>query len=228
MDRSRIKTKMNESFLKGIQRKATKSVVLLYSAGIDSTVAGLLLQQQGYEVYPLFIVYGQSAWEAEKYLAERACTQLHFKPCKIIKTDLMKQLGEENKLLGGTAVDDSESWVAGRNTLFMVVGGIYAMRVNADGIAIGYMLDDNFVFGDNDYFHHKQVEAVLTKSFLRPMEVFLPTMTFTKVELIAILKERGLVDLTVSCWNAKVEEGVILTCGYCANCKERNAIDAGI
>lgn len=214
---------MNEELLRGLGREQTKRVVLLYSGGIDSTAAGLLLKQQGYEVYPLYLDYGQSSAEAERYLAETVPERLGFKPTQIIQTGLMKQL-TKSRLLGQKAVDDSDAWVPGRNTLFMVIAGIYAKQIDADGISIGYMLDDNFVFGDNDYFHHKSMEELLSKTFLQPMEVFLPTKSMHKRELIKILYDSGDLDLTVSCWNAQLENQQVLSCHQCANCRERDSL----
>lgn len=223
----RIKTRMNEELLKGLEREQTKRVVLLYSGGVDSTSAGLLLNQQGYEVYPLFIDYGQSSVKAERHLAETAPDKLGFRQSQIIETDLVKLL-TKSRLLGQKAVDDSDAWVPGRNTLFMVIAGIYAKQIDADGISIGYMLDDNFVFGDNDYFHHKSMEEILSKTFLRPMEVFLPIKAMNKKGLLKLLYESGYLDLTVSCWNATLENNQVTTCHNCANCKEREENLSGI
>jgi len=218
----KIKTKVNEDLLRGLQRKETKRAVLLYSGGVDSTAAGLLLKEQGYQIYPLFIDYGQSAVEAERYLTKISPSNLGFEPSQIIETDLMKQL-TKSRLLGQKAVNDSDAWVPGRNTLFMVIAGIYAKQIDADGISIGYMLDDNFVFGDNDYFHHKSMEELLSKTFLQPMEVFLPIKAMNKKRLIQILYDSGHLDLTVSCWNAQLENQRILSCHQCANCIERDS-----
>jgi len=218
----RIKTRMNVELLRGLEREQTKRVVLLYSGGVDSTAAGLLLNQQGYDVYPLFIDYGQSSVKAERYLAKTVPDKLGFKPSQIIETDLMKQL-TKSRLLGQKAIDDSDAWVPGRNTLFMVIAGIYAKQIDADGVSIGYMLDDNFVFGDNDYFHHKSMEDVLSKSFLQPMEVFLPIKSMDKRKLIKLLHESGHLDLTVSCWNAQLENQQLISCHQCANCRERDS-----
>lgn len=217
----KIKTKMNEDLLRGLRREETKRVVLLYSGGVDSTAAGLLLRRQGYEVYPLFIDYGQSSLAAEKYLVQVAPDRMGFKLTQIIKTDLMKQL-TRSRLLGKKAINDSDAWVPGRNTLFMIIAGIYARQIDGDGISIGYMLDDNFVFGDNDYFHHKGVEEILSKTFLQPMQVFLPTRSMNKKELIKLLYDSGYLNLTVSCWNAQLKNRQVLSCHQCANCLERD------
>jgi len=215
-----VKTKYNEDLLEGLARKATKKVVLLYSGGVDSTAAGLLLLKQGYQIYPLFINYHQTALKAEKFLVERSSTLLGFETTKVIETNLLNEL-TKSKLLGQTAISDDNAWVPGRNTLFMIIAGIFAKQINADGICIGYMLDDNFVFGDNDYFHHIGVEELLSKSFLQPMHVFMPTANFHKKELIDLLKKENVLQQTVSCWNAIIKNNAIISCGKCVNCLER-------
>ena len=219
----KIKTKFNEDLLKGLKRTPNKKVVLLYSGGIDSTASGIMLKDKGYKIFPLFIDYGQTGLNAEKFLVKKAAPLLGFAEVTIIKTDLLKQL-TKSSLLGKQAQNDEQAWVPGRNTLFMVIAGIFAQQINADGISLGYMLDDNFIFGDNDYFHHHNLGLVLSKSFLRPMEVFLPTVHLYKNDLIAFLVERGLLNYTVSCWNAKLKGEKVIACGQCANCLERQKI----
>jgi len=107
----------------------------------------------------------------------------------------------------------------------MVIAGIFAKQVDADGICIGYILDDNFVFGDNDYFHHKNIEELLSKSFLRPMAVMMPTAGWQKKDLINLLKKKNLLQYTVSCWNAKIKKNKVIVCGECANCLERISLN---
>jgi len=215
----------NQDLLAGLTREATSKAVLLYSAGVDSTAAGMRLVEDDYAVYPLFIDYGQSSRTVEKHLGTLAAQELGFEPLKTIKTDLVRDL-TTSKLLGESAQTDSDAWVPGRNTLFMVIAGIYARQIDADGICIGYMLDDNFVFGDNDYFHHKAVGDMLSKSFLQPMEVFMPVMSNTKAELIAKLHEAEVLEKTVSCWNAQLVDDQIHVCHECANCVERDQLVA--
>lgn len=214
---------MNEELLDGLARPDSESAVLLYSGGVDSTAAGLMLRNQGYDVYPLLIDYGQTSAPVERHLGATAVDGLGFKPTHVIETDVVQQL-TKSKLLGERAVDDDDAWVPGRNTLFMVLAGIYAKQIDADGISIGYMLDDNFVFGDNDYYHHRQAGDLLSKSFLRPMEVFLPTRAKTKRELIDFLHTSNFLDKTVSCWNAELDGDAIITCSECANCQERDSL----
>lgn len=218
-----IKTRMNETLLEGLARPEGNKAVVLYSGGVESTASGLVLKQQGYDVFPLMIDYGQNALEAEAYLARRSSEKMKLQPLHMVKTDLLSQL-TKSALLGGNALDDDNAWVPGRNTLFMVIAGIYASQIDADNISIGYMLDDNFVFGDNDYFHHREMGGLLAKSLLRPMEVLMPLRSKTKKDLIKMLRSADLLELTTSCWNARLDKksGKVVDCQSCANCIERN------
>ncbi|MDZ7586209.1 MAG: 7-cyano-7-deazaguanine synthase, partial [Patescibacteria group bacterium] len=67
---------------------------------------------------------------------------------------------------------------------------------------------------------------LLSKSFLQPMEVIMPTVGWQKKALIALLKKSQVFQYTVSCWNAKLKKNKIIICGQCANCLERKSLEA--
>lgn len=216
------KTTEQVALLEGLQREPTNSVVLLYSSGADSTATGLRLVENGYTIHPVFIDYGQTAADAEELLATKAPEHLGFKPAHIIRmADLMLSL-TKSSLLGGNAKDDKSAWVPARNTLFMLLAGIYAYQIDADGIAVGFIVDDQGVFGDSNIIHHKLEETLLTQTLSRPMKVFTPIMSMTKKDVLKYLLEKDALELTVSCWNAKVEGEIVVSCHECANCRERD------
>lgn len=216
------KTTEQIALLEGLQREPTNSVVLLYSSGADSTATGLKLAENGYTIHPVYIDYGQTASPAEELLATKTPEQLGFEPTHIIRmADLMLSL-TKSSLLGGSAKDDKDAWVPARNTLFMLLAGIYAYQIDADGIAIGFIVEDQGVFGDSNIIHHKLEEALLTQTLSRPMKVFTPIMSMTKKDVLRYLLDHNALELTVSCWNARVEGEIVVSCHECANCKERD------
>lgn len=219
----KVKIKTNEALLKSLKRKSNKKVVVLLSGGVDSTSTVLILKNKGYKVFPLYIDYGQNSNAAEEFVAKKISKKLNLENLKKINVDIYKQF-KDIKMCKGYVEKTNDAWVCGRNTLFMIIAGIYAKRINADGISLGYMLEDNFVFGDNDFFHHKEIENLLAKSFLRPFKVYMPIKHLNKSQLIAILRDYDLFDLTISCWNAKLNKNTISVCHQCANCLERDIL----
>lgn len=217
-----VKTKWNVDFLEGLKRVKTSRVVLLYSSGIDSTATAILLKEQGYDVFPLFIHYGQSNSEVESKLVDKGATHLSLN--KVQKVDI-SNLADlcPGKLMGGEAISAKDAWLPARNTLFLILGGIYAQTVDADAVSIGYGTFDNFVFGDNMLVHHQLVEVLMSFSLARELEVILPIKNMDKTEVVNIVRSRDMLDMTVSCWNAKWQDGKIVVCNQCANCVERNA-----
>ncbi|MAG44509.1 hypothetical protein CL633_01335 [bacterium] len=215
-----IKTKWNEDFLAGLQRERTNRVVLLYSSGIDSTSSAILLKEQDYNIFPLFIYYGQSNGEVEAKLVDKGARQIGMNLVQRIDISNITELCA-SKLIGDIAVDDQDAWLPARNTLFLVLAGMYAQTIDADAISIGYGIDDNFVFGDNMLVHHQLAEVLLSFSLTREIKVLLPIRGLNKKELIEIVRNHGMLDLTVSCWNAQWQDGKIVVCNKCANCIER-------
>lgn len=210
------------ALLEGLQREPTNCVILLYSSGADSTATGLKLAEYGYTVHPVFIDYGQTASSAEEFLATIAPEHLGFESTHIIRmTDLMLSL-TKSSLLGREVKDEKDAWIPARNTLFMLLAGIYAYQIDADGIAIGFIVEDQGVFGDSNIIHHKLKEALLTQTLSRPMNVFTPIMSMTKKDVLKYLLDKNALELTVSCWNAIIEGEVVVSCHECANCIERD------
>lgn len=222
-----IKTKYNEDLLNGLKRKETKHVVVLFSSGVESVASAIKLKEDGYKISPILINYNQTAYDAEKKSAERIVKKIGFNALKLFDLKNLNELSKSH-LFGEESIDDNDAWVPSRNTLFMILAGIYAQNINADGICLGYAIDDNFVFGDNDYFHHKMLELLLSKSLLRPMQVFMPIKNLSKGELIDILKKNNVLSESVSCWNAKIIDNKTVACGTCANCLERKKYEGEV
>lgn len=211
MPKEEVKTTQIQMQLKGMERTKTKSVVALMSGGVESTAVCKKLKDDGFKIIGLWINYGQPAAEAEL-----SCLK------KQHEMRLMDQFFPLNLNLPFWRIPkkaelDEEGWIPGRNTLFLVLAGILAETLNADGIAIGFMKEDIGVFGDNNLTHHKMIEALVTESMSREIIVFLPISNMSKRELIKYVK--GIP--TVSCWFPKIIREEIIPCRNCPNCKER-------
>lgn len=172
-------------------------------------------------MYPITINYGQPCWEAEWWAAEKTTTLFGWQTSRQFTVDLSTIV--VSGLTGGGATTTEEAWVPARNTLLMVLGAIYACHpdVNADGIAIGYMLNDNFVYGDNGYVHHQLTSTLLGLALSRPLQVFHPAQGKEKSGLISLLRRQEVYQFTTSCWNAKLKGDRLVECQKCGNCVEK-------
>lgn len=229
-----MKTTHKEMIKKGLERKLTKKVVVLTSGGADSAASSAKLSEEGYEVYGLFVDYGQLNLDAELYCVKNwvMTSDDKAKTKPLIDLFILRLPKSLCVLLGMkyNPKNDDEAYLPFRNTLFMILASMYAHRINADGISVGLMKEDVGVFPDSNMEHHKSVEDLITYSAARSYKVFLPTKDCSKSEIMEICNKWNL--KTVSCWSAKLIDTVyglvIKVCGECAQCKERTQAERGM
>lgn len=208
-----MKQTHQNQILEGIDRKPTKKLIALASGGVESTTSILLMKDRGYKIHGLFLDYGQPSMEAERKVVNKLWEQGHFSSLTIdISGDLTMSFINNWET-------DKDAWIPFRNTLFMIYAGRKAIKLDADGIIIGIGRQDIGVYGDNDITHHKLVETLLYHGSGRDIQVFTPTLSMSKQDMLSFLSKREV--NTVSCWNAKVIDNKIVVCGQCAQCEER-------
>jgi len=188
----------------------TVKLVLPWSGGADSTAALLKLMDAKYEVIPVFYDYGQNNMWAEHDMVVRMAEKLGIE----VEIKTLSIWPVQDKV-----ITNKDAFIPLRNTIFMLCA--MASHPEADGVAFGYMKNDEGVFFDNSLEHHMLIQDLINKSLRDELVVVLPLRKMTKAEVLKYLDEKGFLDLTVSCWNAKVVDGEIHYCGECANCKER-------
>jgi len=197
--------------------EATKmrKVIVLLSGGADSVATAIKLHEENWDVVGLFFKYGQPNYSAELHLAASCAgllgTQVYEEKLNILRVKLHEW--KENE----------DAFVPLRNTLFLVAGAAFAVKHNADAVAIGFMKQDTAFF-DNSVEHHKLIEDLVSRSSGRKIEILMPWADKTKKDVMKFLQDRKVE--TVSCWNAKWSyiTKQFQVCGKCANCRER--IDA--
>src|SRR4051812_17160131 len=117
-------------------------LITLVSGGIDSTLMSILAKEQGFELFPLFINYGQLNLDFEW----KSCRANHAKfrlgtPLRLELSGFGKNIksGLTSKKL--RVLEDA--FLPGRNSLFLLMAASYAYKVQARNIAIG-LLSDRF------------------------------------------------------------------------------------
>lgn len=188
-------------------------IVALVSGGFDSTLMSMMAQEEGVELYPLFIDYGQlgatKEWEA--------CQRLHeiHKLPKAVRMDL----SGFGKTIPSGITDSNlrineDAFLPGRNLLFVLAGAAHAFKVQADSVALGLLDPADHLFPDQTEQFVRECEKMIETSMGKRISVLTPLIEFSKSDVMAMAHERGLRD-TYSC-----HAGTDTPCGVCVACVE--------
>lgn len=193
-------------------------LVTLVSGGIDSTLMSVLAKEQTFELYPLFIDYGQLGAKLEW----EACIYTHMKH----KLPTPKKLAIKGfgKLIHSGLTDKTlrlkeDAFLPGRNSMFLLCAGSYAYQVQSKNIAIGLLTDKFKLFADQSGDFIKQAEKFISMEMDYEIKILTPLMEFNKAEVIELAKSKK-INKTYSC-----HSGNNIPCGKCISCLEiKNAL----
>ncbi len=189
------------------------SIVTLVSGGLDSTVMALLAKEEGLVQFPLFIDYGQLGKDREL----NACIS-NFKHHDL-PTPVIASLPGYGALLSSGITDPrkdifEEAFLPCRNLMFLTVGAAYAYQCGANSVGIG-LLDEAFsLFPDQTRTFLKDTQDLVSKATRRSLIISTPLMSFSKSQVLAIAKSKG-ISGTYSC-----HAGGEVPCGICIACRE--------
>jgi 7-cyano-7-deazaguanine synthase len=189
------------------------SMVNLVSGGLDSTLISVMAKEQGMELYPLFIDYGQRAASKEW----ETCLAVH----KMLKLSVPVRMD----LSGFGAVITSgltnchkdiyrDAFTPGRNFLFLLAGSSYAYQVKAKTVAIGLLSEKFSLFPDQRLEFLRSAEQAVQKALNMSMKLIAPLIEFSKADVLALAERKGITG-TYSC-----HAGTDAPCGKCVSCLE--------
>ena len=189
------------------------SIVNLVSGGIDSTLISVMMNEEGIDIFPLFINYGQKALQNEW----EACEGLHKRlglPAPV-KMDIF---GFGNIILSGlTSIEKNvkiDAFTPGRNLLFLTMASAYAFQVGASAVSIG-LLDERYsLFPDQKQDFIQNAERTIELAMERTIHIVTPLSEFSKLDVVSLARERGIIG-TYSC-----HTGQEVPCGKCISCLE--------
>lgn len=189
------------------------AIVPLVSGGFDSTLMSLMAHEEGVALFPLFVDYGQLG--ASKEWA--ACQRLHeqFALPKVTHMDL----SGFGKTIPSGLTDPSlrineDAFLPGRNLLFALAGAAHAFKVRADSIALGLLDPTNHLFPDQTKAFVDECEKMIETAIGKRIAVLTPLFEFSKSDVLAMARARGLQD-AYSC-----HAGGDTPCGVCVACVE--------
>lgn len=145
--------------------KSTKKVVLLLSAGLDSTVNAFEALKHHHEiVLALTFNYGQRAAKKEIEASAKIAAYLGF-PHKVVELPWFKDLNRSSLLVeaqevptgGQVQIDNLETseetaksvWIPNRNGVFLNIAAAYAEALGATSVIPGFNAEEAVTFPDN-------------------------------------------------------------------------------
>lgn len=189
------------------------SIVLLASGGLDSTLSAILALEQGLEIYPLFVDYGQIAKEREL----NAC-RANYKHYGLPEPRVVDVRGFGDLYPSGLTNQNMDilenAFLPGRNMLFLLVGSTYACSVCANSISIGLLAEELSLFPDQTKEFLYKAQDLMSTMTGRELQVLAPLIQFTKKDVVALAEKKGIVG-AYSC-----HAGGETPCGECIACKE--------
>jgi len=205
-----------------------KKVIILTSGGLDSSTVAGLAKSSNAKIYGLSFDYGQRH-NKELEAAKKIATYFNFEDLKIVKIDLSlwggSSLTDKKKLIPKTGINKNiipNTYVPGRNTIFISVALSYAEAINADLIGIGVNVLDYSGYPDcrPDYIKQFQKLANLSNKRGRennPIKLWTPLLDLNKEEIIEMAFNNNVpVKETWSCY-----VGGSKPCEKCDSCRIR-------
>ncbi|MBD8068675.1 7-cyano-7-deazaguanine synthase QueC [Bacillus sp. PS06] len=202
-----------------------EKAVVVFSGGQDSTTCLFWAMQQFREVEAVTFNYNQ------RHITEIECArnitqELGIKH-HILDMSLLNQLAPNALTRDDIAVQDGvegelpNTFVPGRNLLFMSFAGVLASQVKAKHIVTGVCETDFSGYPDCRDIFIKSLNVTLNLSMDEQFVIHTPLMWINKEETWKMADELGAFDFvrekTLTCYNGIVSDG----CGECPACKLR-------
>lgn len=215
-----------------------KPAIILLSGGLDSTTTLAIAQSQGFDPFPLTILYGQRN-RVELLAAKRVVENYGISKHKILELDL--------RLIGGSSLTDEipvavheeqdpseipSTYVPARNTIMLSLALAYAEVKGAYDIFFGANVHDYSGYPDCRRVYIDAYETMANLAIKSTvsgprLSIHAPLVNLTKAEII----KKGLAlgvkyELTHSCYDPYED----LACKKCSAChyRRKGFEDAGV
>lgn len=208
-----------------------KRAITLLSAGLDSSIATLMLIQSGWEIVEAITFdYGQKA--SKKEIAQSIKISSHLKiPHTVKQITWFKEYGSGGALIDRTAslprpdstqidapIASKETaravWVPNRNGIFIELCAGIAEDKGLNGIVVGFNKEEAASFNDNSHDYLTAINQALYYSTSNAIQVISPTIDLDKTQIVRIGKRANFpFELLWSCY-----DGANKMCGKCESC----------
>lgn len=204
-----------------------EKALIIFSGGQDSTTCLFWAKREFKEVYALAFDYGQRHI-AELQCAKNICESNNI-PLEVLDLGLINQLTTNSLTrkdieVEGVKSEDEvpNSFVEGRNMVFITFAGIYAKTKGIKHIVTGVSQSDFSGYPDCRDSFIKSINETLNLAMDYDFTIYTPLMWITKKETWKLADDLGVLDLvkneTLTCYNGIKGSG----CGECPSCNLRN------
>lgn len=204
------------------------NTILLYGGGIDSSaLLHYLARERGYKhivekkLHALFVSYGQKAEKLEYEACSYFCLSLGV-PLIHVRAPF-EQLTESAIMHGGSLANDpSINILDGRNFALISLAGMYAAKVGATEIAMGYHVEPvarPFPDASIEFVH--AMNRMIPFAFKHQFKITAPFADMTREEIYHYAKVHcpEVLEVAHTCYEA-VRGG----CGQCSHCLLKTAL----
>ncbi|BAX52344.1 7-cyano-7-deazaguanine synthase QueC [Photobacterium damselae subsp. piscicida] len=206
-----------------------RKAVVVFSGGQDSTTCLIQALAHYDEVHCITFDYGQRH-KLEIEVAQAITQELGVAAHKVMDVGLLNELAISSLTRDNIAVSHElqenglpNSFVPGRNILFLTLAGIYAYQIGAEAVITGVCETDFSGYPDCRYEFVKSLNQSLVLGMDRPLRIETPLMWLNKAETWALADQYGKLDYvrekTLTCYNGIIGDG----CGDCPSCDLRRA-----
>lgn len=201
-----------------------EKAVVVFSGGQDSTTCLLWALEEFDVVETVTFSYGQRH-ESELVCADRIAKDLGVKQ-KNIQMDLLGQLTENALTRKDIDIDDEgevpNTFVEGRNHIFLSFAAIYAKTIGAKNIITGVSETEFSGYPDCRNAFIESLNETLNLAMDTDLKLITPLMWKSKAEVWKMADEMGRLDYirehTLTCYEGVISDG----CGECPACILRN------
>lgn len=200
-----------------------EKALVVFSGGQDSTTCLLWALEEFDEVETVTFLYGQRH-DSEVECAKKIAKDLGVKQ-KIIEMDLLNQLTENALTRKDMEIEDGKlpnTYVEGRNHIFLSFAAIYARLIGAKNIITGVSETESSGYPDCRDAFIRSLNTTLNLAMDADLTLITPLMQKDKAEVWEMADQMNRLDYirekTLTCYNGVIGDG----CGECPACQLRN------
>lgn len=197
----------------------SKSAVIMFSGGLDSTTLLYYYLKNGFDCYPLIFRYGQKHSKEINHASE-ICKNLKLQSI-IAEIKGLSGILESSLTQKDREITDAQSTVVPfRNGIFLSMAAAYAKSLGVNRIAYGANKNDYEIYADcRENFILSMQKTINLALRNNRFIIDAPFLEKSKAEIVKLATKIGVnLQKTWSCY-----KGAIIHCGKCPSCLERRS-----